>query len=405
VNSVAESPSVMLARKHLRRVQSNWAAGISFPPGRPDPLDVARDIMQRRISQSTDEGDFIRVGIFRYAADVERARWSRTKQIIERVQPGPFEDGTYLEFLARQAATIELQLTSAGTNPQIRPYLDRILLGTTGEPTSQAMTTHIGDASVITVSAGMVDLMYQVVKAAVLSWKPVPPNQKGYTMGFAALAENVRAVLDADEAPVRLIADALLRWLFEGIVRPAASTLPPDLYQPQISLLTGNTERFVIAHEYAHALTDQLKAYIPQSYDETKLGPMEKELRADAIAALIVSLSASELDSVAPNIALQGAIMAMKAHEIADRAIDIARGGDGNPKWTATTHPPFNLRVGRLMEIYRQVWLDPDPRNPWLDPAALHIASDTAEILWERARPQITAALRAGRRLHRIWSR
>jgi hypothetical protein len=58
---------------------------------------------------------------------------------------------------------------------------------------------------------------------------------------------------------------------------------------------------------------------------------------------------------MAPNLALQGAMLAMKVHEMADRAIDIARGGDGNPPWRSTTHPPFEDRAVVVDDTYRSM--------------------------------------------------
>ncbi len=401
------SRGLPLARAYLHRVQASWARGIARPADLA-PLAVARERMAQRVREAVTADGYIREGAFRYEAGVERARWARTEQIIERVQPGPFEDGGYLEFLARQAASVELVL-AGGLVPGAGPVLDRVVFGTTGEPTSQASTTHVGDAAVITMSAGMVYLMYQLAKAVVLSWKQVPAGE-GSAVAFSSRPEDTRAVLDADDTPSGLVEGMLLGWLFEGVARPPESAAPPPAYHPPLTLLINNAERFVIAHEYGHALIDQLAVDVPWMSTSADITAPQKELRADLFATVVAIRGAGDLDRMAPNMALQGAMLAMKAHEIADRAIDIARGGDGDPGWTSATHPPFQVRASLVADAYRGLLADPgeagDPGDAGagLGAEALYVAADTAEILWERVRPRLTAALRAGRRLHPLWA-
>ncbi len=392
-----EPQGVALARKYLRQVQAKWAMGV-VPPGLVPAIVTARERMARRMTEAVDEGEFIREGVFRYRAEVERARWARTARIIDRIEPGRFEDGGYLEFLARQAATIELHLTQSGASPAQEPFLDRILFGTTGEPTDQAMTTRVLDAEVITISAGIVYLMYQTAKAVVLSWKPTE-SERG--VSFSARVEDTRAVLAADPAPAGLILSMLEGWLFDGKARPPDSVAPPQLYHPPLALLINYAERFVIAHEYGHALVDHMGAIVPEGTGDTVLSPQQVELRADAFATLSVAGSAGQLDRVAPNIALQGAMLALKTLEMASQAIDIARGGDGNPAWRSQTHPPFSAREEQVVRIYQQSIQDQADER--MDPAPLRLPGETIDLLWELILPRLTAALRSGRRLHPIW--
>lgn len=396
-DGASEPQGVTLARKYLRQVQAKWAKGI-VPPGMTPALVAARERMASRKADAVDEGEFIWEGTFRYRAEAERARWARTEQIIDRIQPGQFEDGGYLELLARQAATIELHLTEAGADPQLEPFFDRILFGTTGEPTDQATTTQILDAEVITLSAGIVYLLYQTAKAVVLSWKPTE-SEDG--VGFSARAKDTRAVLAADPAPAGLILGMLEGWLFDGTARPPDSAAPPQLYHPPLSVLINNAERFVIAHEYGHALVDHMRAIVPDGTDDMTLSQLEIELRADTFGALSVAASAWQIDRVAPNIALQGAVLALKTLDMAVRAIDIARGGDGNPAWRSQTHPPFSTREDRVVRVYQQ--FIQDPADGRLDLTPLRVPGETIDILWELIHPRLRAALRSGRRLHPIW--
>jgi hypothetical protein len=393
--------SVAHARRLLRNTQREWARGMEPATGN-EALELARQRTAERIAEARQEGEYVRVGVFRYLADIERARWDRTAEIVERVQPGPFEDGGYLEFLAYQAASVEMYLATADLDPSVEPALHRIIFGTTGEPTSQASTRQVGDAAFIVMSAGMVSLMYQMAKAVTLSWMP-KPAPKGAAISLSGDLQDTRTVIDRDPTSVNIVADTLLGWLYNGFPRPPDSMEPPPIYQPSLGLLTNYSERFVIAHEYGHGLVDQFGIALPWVNDAQNMSGIDKEFRADVIASIVVAASAGELDGVAPNIALQGAVLAMKAHEIADRAIDLARGGDGAPSWRSTTHPPFEARAQLVEEVYRS--LTQGVEDSRLDVAGMRVPADTAELLWERVSPRLRTELRTGRRLHPIWNR
>lgn len=141
---------------------------------------------------------------FRYDAATEQARFQRTREIIDRVEPGPHEDGVYLEMLARLAASIEMHLASIALDELVPAALGRVLFGTTGEPRSHASTTLLGDVPVIVMSAGMTSAYYQISKAVVLSWKLTTPAE-GSAVAFSSRIEDTREKLDADDAPVDLV--------------------------------------------------------------------------------------------------------------------------------------------------------------------------------------------------------
>ncbi len=88
---------------------------------------------------SEREGECVRTGVFKYPATTEEARWARTREIIQRVAPRPYEDPRFFEMLCRHAASVELLLAGdvqsekAGAGVP-RNLLTRILIGSTGEP-------------------------------------------------------------------------------------------------------------------------------------------------------------------------------------------------------------------------------------------------------------------------------
>lgn len=125
---------------------------------------------------------------------------------------------------------------------------------------------------------------------------------------------------------------------------------------------------------------------------DDELTQQQCELRADAIGVHTTAASAATIDHVAPNVALQGALLGMKTHEMADRAITMARGGVPPP--TSASHPPFAARAQFLIEVYRQNYEDEgDARS---DIAGMMVAADTAEELWCRAEPVIAEQLATG---------
>ena len=212
-----------LARNEIRRRQAEFGvlAGAS-PAG--SPLADALDRAVRREASSVREGPYICDKVFKYPADAEHARWALTRQIIERVNPGPFEDPVFLEMLARQAASVELALHPSDREGAISPQvLSRIIVGTIGQPRSEAYSAAIGNAALIAMSAGMMEFKYQCAKAVVLAWKPLPAAGKDL-LSFSPRPEDTQEVLDTDPYPVTLFRDTLTAWLYrpESMSRSAS---------------------------------------------------------------------------------------------------------------------------------------------------------------------------------------
>ena len=392
-----------MARTILQGGQKRWADRLGASP-LPDPVGTALARWQDRIDTSEVDGNAVLSGPFRYRLDLEQLRWARTREIIERAQPGPFEDGGYLEFLARQAAGVELILAhpALALGDEVPSVVDGILLGTTGEPTSAASTQSLpgSRAAVIQLSAGMVYLMYQSAKSVVTAWKVIH-GEKG--PAFVARPEDVAAVLDADPTAADQLLSTLTSWFLDGQPRPPASAAPPPVYTAPLTLLINFAERFVIAHEYCHALYDQFRLtpppWLPPLDGGNQIGSSHsKEMRCDYFAAVVVGLGAMELDQMAPNMALQGAVLALKVHEIADDAI---RQAIRTPVAANSTHPPFDQRLDRVFAAYHERF-DVAGR-PDLADDPMRQAADTAAQLWQRVGPRLGTALQ-DRPRHPIWS-
>lgn len=395
------SADVVTARFLLRQSQRRWSRGVITDPSDASPLQLAEQRAAQRVAGAKVDGEFVFDGVFRYKAETESQRWQRTSAVIHRADPGPDEDGGYLEFLARQAASVEMAILGLGLveDPSV---LDGILLGTSGEPRSDASTSSMkgSRAAVICLSAGMVYLMYQAAKAVVLSWKPKPAPADSM-VSFSARPEDTAAVLDADDGPVGQLSDTLISWFEYGIARPPDSTAPPAMYHPPLTILTNFAERFVIAHEYCHALYDQFDLTPPPWLPGQADSSIDRELRADRFATAIVSASATAFDRMAPNIALQGAMVAMKIHEIADEAIEIVTGRAPGSAAQNATHPPFAVRADQVFQAYKSSITDVEDDS--LEPRALLVPAETADELWSRARGRIEAFKASGTPVSPIW--
>lgn len=341
------------------------------------------------------DGEWLRQGAFKYPESTERLRWSRTREILERIKPGPHEDADYIAMLAHQAAAIELCIAQW---PRFTEHnsdlLTRIIIGTTVAPRSQGSTSLVAGCSVIEMSAGMIDLLYQSAKAIVLSWKRTDPKGKA-AVGFSDRREDTEEVLDGNPYSTDLLCDTLATWLYEGRSRASYSEAPPDEYHPPLKLILSGAERFVLAHEYGHAVMDLLA---PQDVPATN---WERELRADDFATMVVAQSSDQLDLLPPAIALRGAVVAMRAHDVLDAALQIACHGHETGSTSSSTHPSFETRLAALERFFVEASDDAKMAREQLPD--LRVPAVTLGQLWDRIAPLLRAQHRAGRRLHAIW--
>lgn len=390
---------IALARRYLRQRQAYWARLVGAPE-LGDSLALARERAAFRQASAVRDGPWYRTGPVKYQAGTEAARWSVTSEIIERVSPGPYEDPTFFELLARQAASLELGLSQSAEKKGLPPgTFARVILGTTGEARSEASTALAAGVAVISVSAGMMEFMYQCAKAVVLAWKKVQPNP-GAALTLSGRPEDTEEVLDTDPYPATLLRDTLTSWLYQGRPRAPHATIPEAERSWPLGLIIDGAERFVLGHEYGHALVDQLAvtelaAGHPAAGDQ----PWAQEFAMDAFGAMAVMYSAY-LDRLPPNMALQGAVTAMKLHEIFDSVLDAITARHAAP--AATTHPPFEQRL----DVVKQVYLlsHPDPETAEGDMAGMLVPAQTLDQIWARIRQPVLQVLDSGLPLHPVWA-
>lgn len=392
----ADPSSALAGARNFMRLQQRQAGGLLVRPG-DERVELAAALRAAHAYERSAEveGDQVRVGAFRYDTATERERWHRTREVIERCAPGPHEDGNYLALLAREAATLEMYASEPDMNPDFADVLRRTVFGTTGRPGSHA-STHlvVGRATVVLMSAGMMYFLYQAAKSVVLAWHAVDPPDGALT-AFSSRTEDIRAVVDRDPTAADWLTGLLSAWLFDGIPRPPESSPPPLRYQPSLSLLTSTSERFILAHECVHAAVDLLRP--PGFADAPVLTGWGKEFRADTWGAIMVVQSAARYDRFAPNMALQGPVLAMKAHELVDRALAFVR-----PAGARSSHPPFEQRLQAVFDAYAH--LPGIAGHPDLRPEPALAAANTLELLWERVAGNLERRLRSGESLHPIWT-
>ena len=77
-------------------------------------------------------------------------------------------------------------------------------------------------------------------------------------------------------------------------------------------------------------------------------------MRADTFASVAVMQSSRELDLLPPDMALQGAVVAMEAHDLLAAAVQTARFGREIGSQSSPTHPSFDTRLKALESAFLQ---------------------------------------------------
>lgn len=391
------------ALTELRRQQEEgWESlGIARPAVREDSLAAALRHADQREKESTERDGFIYSGL-KYPAALERQRWARTRDIIGRVSPGPFEDGRYLEMLARQAASVEMALRGDLGGKPIGSGADvsgRVLLGTVPSVRSDAYSRTYTDYYFVLVAAGLIDFVYQLAKASVLSWRPKEPASSAAQAGraqysFSSEPADIDFVLAENPHPLTLLARTLDAYIFEGRPRDEGFAPPSQAYLSPLTILTNMNERFILAHEYGHTLIDVLDVEVSDD------SAWREEFAADILAFRVVIESARALDGLPPPFAIQGSFFVLTALEIIRRTLDIIRHGAVQKDAGSASHPPIIARLENLRRLYLQHVSSTNDENsirPALAPAR------TLEYVWERVAKDKTAEWRSGRPPHAIW--
>ncbi len=390
-----------LAELRKQQERERVALGVERPIGGSDTRAAALAKADQRERESVIENDTVYSWHFRYPAQLERKRWARTRDIILRVAPGADEDASYLEMVARQAASVEMILRGEYTDTpdaQMSAILDRVLIGTVPTLRADALSRRFGDHFFVLISAGLIDFVYQAARAAVLSWKPVAAEGTA-AFSFRNTAADVDEVLAADAAPARLLRDTLEAFLFSGFPRAVGFAPPAENYQAPLLILTNANERFVLAHEYGHTLHDAFDI-VPADGS-----PTSEEFAADLLAFRLVVQSGDVLDGLPPNFSSQGAYFVLTVLDVLRQALDIARYGEIREDRGFVGHPPLAARLACLREAYLTQVSSTDD-DLWIEPAlspARTLEQLFARVIAEVQSPSAGSHAWTGRVLHRTW--
>lgn len=384
------------ARSLLARRQARYAPG--RPPSSTPARVVAQEAAERREAETEElPSGWLRNGKLLYEPHCERRRLAETKRIIDRVAPGPHEDGVVFERLAREAASVEWFLY-AKMGKEAFAARRRIIFGTTSRPGSHAGTTAFQGVSLIGFSAGLLGLV-DVLATAVTSAAPYDRHEGNYHV-FLTGEQAVRDYLSATPEISQMIAEFFRTWLVDGVIMKPDYGLIAEGATGGYSLLRASAERFVVAHEYCHALADKMAIW-PLADSSIYGGDGRvREIRADLFATRALVESFPELDGTSAVVALRGGTLAMKAHELLDDALSMIRGTQAVP--APADYLSFRDRSAMLQEAFRSFCIDPNDSRD--DPEGIATPAMTADLVWRLSTDGLRAALTPSS-LHPMWRR
>lgn len=349
----ASNPGLQNARRLLRAKQkrAGLEMGISRPVTNTSPVDLAlqrlRDIKQ---FQATDSPQIVRRGVFTFDRQLEEKRLRWAEGIIRRVDPGPFEDPTFLALLAYQAASVEMSAPmmvgdASGEGDQWSAFI----LGTIPSFKVNAFATvHSGQAyTVVEVHAALIDFIYQSAKAIVAAQQPARATDSRSAVVTTTATESILSALRENPEPADHLYRTLEAYFFNGVTRAVRKEQVPLEHQPPIALLVNMAERFVVAHEYGHGRTSGIIP--PNANVKAKWVP---ELLADAYAVATTVLSGSMLDRLAPEFSLAGGVFSLTCLSLLGQAFHLLRDGQIPEDAGSDCYPPFALRTAQLLNVF-----------------------------------------------------
>ena len=387
----------------LRKAQSHWKYLLNDQQILGDDFYHAAITRARQQKEGARiDGQFIRSGIFKYPLEAEQFRRHLTEEIIHRVEPGPGENPFFLALLARQAASIEMYLHGdfspaiiAKSNIDLR---ERVLIGTTPKPFVNAHSLSSYDYALVVVSSGMIHFLHQAAKAVILSWKPLPPAP-GVSITLDYPKEDILLWLEGNSQPIDMIYETLTNYFFNGFPYNANIQSLDFHYRDPFDLLMFFSERFIIAHEYGHALYHSNVEI--QDIPLITNNSWKEEFWADAFAFFTVIESAWHLDNIPPNIALQGPLFALTAIDLIRKAVDVVKTGAIQQDNGSFLHPPTNDRISLLEKIYKELYQVKG--NIYTDVEGAQVPSKTLKLLEKQVLDRLLIE-KSNADLHPIWN-
>jgi hypothetical protein len=399
----AESAAREVAIDTLQAHQNESAELLRVTPrlSEEQQLEQALECARRYQDTAKPDGQYLRIGCLKYPPNLEKLRWQRTENVIRRVRPGIDEDPRYLAEVAREAASLEVVISKAHTgspDPMLLNLCDHVLLGTTADPEVDASSEPKAGYVLVLLRNGLIEFLYQAAKATVLSWRPIRPKP-GTSGGMAVSIADVERILQRDHSTLELLSRTLHSYMFRGLARPRFVLRPPPKYVCPLELLTIASERFVIAHEYGHALWQHMNAAYTRPPGISEWGD---EFNADFFAWFFTTISGDKLDLLPPNVALQGGFFVLYALEILRKTRDLIQFGSIHEDKGTKSHPPNERRIDFLRKLYtKQNFKSNDKLS--LDVEDALVPGKTLEYLWSKIQYKFLNAFRQRRPLFPLW--
>jgi hypothetical protein len=355
----------------------------------------------------------------------EMQRIALAEELIRRSDPGPFEDPRYLALLAYQAASIEMALPDTLTQGLVGERWSSVLLGTIHVPQIDSFEQSLftSDYAVVCVYSALMEFAYQAAKAVtpVLS---AHLRGRGLAVGALDDKEIERRVAN-DPEPAERLYRTLEAYFFNGYPRAFVGETVPQEQVPLLTYLIDMTERWVIAHEYGHAVGATFHTVLGSRW---RTSQYSEEYFADMNATILTALSAGKLDGVPPDFALIGGTFALACLEVVRRSLAMVREGKVGPDRGDDKHPPTTHRASFISDIFNHHVLVSNENYgpsgfdvafvanlkgaPDLDPATIEdrhkrvFQFPTALLaIWRSIRTRLRDDFTKGRELHSIWQK
>jgi hypothetical protein len=359
----------------------------------------------------------VKRGPFTYDRKLEQRRIARAKALVQRSDPGPFEDPVYLAMLAYQAASLELAFPKRLGDKQVDHGWSRFLLGTihSSELNAMAQAFIAHNYTVVLLYSALVEFIYQAAKAAVAATNPTwGPDNRAHVI---ATKEHVTAQLAKDAAPIERLYRTLEAYFFNGYPRAFANEQVPIVQQLPLSPLVGLAERWVIGHEFGHGFAVEL------DWQRAPNPDMAEEYFADEQATILAALSTARVDDMAPEFALAGGAFALACLEVFERALSVLRHGKVVQAAGDGIHPTNQARADHIVDTFER-YFDADPeqgpaglnfvlRPDGWKPTDSELSRSRREMvsrwpnvlytIWDQVHPRLLQDFESKRPLHPMW--
>lgn len=401
--TVASDATLEAVRDFLREMQKADSTRAHLRP-RPQTPPVVELALQHLIEQHkwepTDDVNTVTRGIFKFDRRQEETRMRLAEDLIRRVDPGPYEDPSYLALLAFQAASIEMAFENLAGGPDPQRW-SQFLLGTSHSNVvdSFAQTFHGDRHVVIVMTSALVDFVYQAAKALVAAQDPHLSHVSGSTLSSTTDPASIEKFIQNDPEPINRLYRTFEAYFYRGYPRAFVNEPVKAEHHPVLGSLIGLAERWAIAHEYGHGFArDRL-----DRFSRAPNPAWAQEFFADQNATVLTVLSSVLLDSMPPESALASGIFVLACLDLLRRAAAVVRTGKDPGPEDDPTHPPNKQRaefvVDTFYEFFDAVY---DDRGRLRDLIVVRNKSNRLPVS-DHVRRQISGSFDFAKGLFVIW--